>query len=72
MADRLLISREGREGAKIREEDQPRAKRFQKCHGKHDGSAVKMALRAGTISSRIFAPSRPSRGILFSKAFETE
>jgi hypothetical protein len=59
--------REGREGAKGREGDQPSAKRFQKCHGKHDSTIVRIALRAGTISSRSFASSRPSREILVQK-----
>jgi hypothetical protein len=56
------ISREAREGAKgINLARSPFKRRF----GKHEGSIDKMALRADAISSRIFAPSRSSRGIFF-------
>jgi hypothetical protein len=61
------ISREAREGAKNREGAPPRAKRVEKHLGKHERFIDRMARRAGTISSHPFAPSRPSREILFQK-----
>jgi hypothetical protein len=65
------ISREGREDAKNREGDQPRAKRFQKCPGKHDSSIAKWPC-GQTQYLRTPSLLRDLRVKSFSKAFETE